>query len=138
LHGYGCEKLVFLDADMLVRRNMDELFGVELPGRNWIAANHACVCNLDHDSWAPEDWKKENCVYTGLNSESPSTPVPSIGGKRTHALLNSGLFFFHPLQSQWEDMLKFLNKNEEVKTYLLSNQDFLADFFKGRWKSVGW
>jgi inositol 3-alpha-galactosyltransferase len=55
LYKYGCEKLVFLDADMLVRRNMDELFDLELPGRDWIAANHACVCNLDHDSWAPDD-----------------------------------------------------------------------------------
>jgi hypothetical protein len=26
LYKYGCEKLGFLDADMLVRRNMDELF----------------------------------------------------------------------------------------------------------------
>ena len=40
---------------MLVRRNMDELFSLQLPP-DWIAANHACVCNLDRQPWAPEDW----------------------------------------------------------------------------------
>jgi inositol 3-alpha-galactosyltransferase len=141
LYKYGCKKLIFLDADMLVRRNMDELFEMELPGKNWIAANHACVCNLDHDSWAPGDWNKENCAYTGLAAESPPTPVPTLGGregKSTHTLLNSGLFVFHPFQSQWEEMIKFLNEAEEVKSYLFPDQDFLADFFKARWKSLPW
>jgi len=141
LYKHGCEKLVFLDADMLVRRNMDELFDMELPGKDWIAANHACVCNLDHDSWAPDGWNKQNCAYTGLGPESPPTPVPSIGeedGKRTHTLLNSGLFIFSPFQSQWEEMIKFLNESEKVKSYLFPDQDFLADFFRGRWKSMSW
>lgn len=39
LYKYGCEKLVFLDADMLVQRNMDELMTLALP-KDWIAANH--------------------------------------------------------------------------------------------------
>jgi inositol 3-alpha-galactosyltransferase len=45
---------------------------------------------------------------------------------------------YMPFQSQWEDILTFLNENEKVKTYLFPDQDFLADFFKRRWKSVGW
>lgn len=40
---------------MMVIRNMDELFDLEIP-RDWIAANHACVCNLAKASWAPVDW----------------------------------------------------------------------------------
>lgn len=75
LHKYGCEKLIFLDADMLVRRSMDERFDVSLP-RDWIASTHACVCNLDKDSWAPPSWTKENCAYTGLCPGSKPTPVP--------------------------------------------------------------
>ncbi|KAE9377961.1 glycosyltransferase family 8 protein [Stipitochalara longipes BDJ] len=141
LYKYGCEKLVFLDADMLVRRNMDELFDMQLPGNDWIAANHACVCNLDHDSWAPDDWNKENCAYTGLGPESLPTPVAGVGekdGKRTYTLLNSGLFIFSPFQRQWEEMIKFLNEDEKVKSYLFPDQDFLADFFRGRWKSMSW
>jgi inositol 3-alpha-galactosyltransferase len=141
LYEHGYEKLVFLDADMLVLRNMDVLFDYALPGRDWIAANHACVCNLDRDSWAPEDWKKENCAYTDLKPGSPATPVPepeSTTGKRTHTLLNSGMFIFTPYEEQWKDMLKFLHHDSRVKDFLFPDQDFLAEYFRGRWRSVGW
>ncbi|KAL8825426.1 MAG: hypothetical protein Q9170_007793, partial [Blastenia crenularia] len=85
---------VFLDADLTVYRNMDEVFDVELPGDDWIAANHACVCNLDHDSWAPGNWKRENCAYVPLSHPSAlytATPVPrDAKPPHTYALLNSG------------------------------------------------
>lgn len=44
-----------LDADMLVFQNMDELLEMDLP-KDWIAANHACVCNWSRDKWALDDW----------------------------------------------------------------------------------
>jgi lipopolysaccharide biosynthesis glycosyltransferase len=51
-----CEqKTILIDGDMLVLQNMDELFSLDLPA-DWIAANHACVCNLDRAPWAPKDW----------------------------------------------------------------------------------
>lgn len=137
------DRMVFLDADMLVLRNMDELFEYEVPGKDWIVANHACVCNLDKDSWAPEEWVKENCAYTGLVHPSAldePRSVPLGGkGKYTHALLNSGMFIFTPHQAQWEAMLEFLNTETELlKTFMFPDQDFLAKFFRGRWKSIGW
>ena len=145
LHKHGYDKLVFLDADMLVLRNMDELFEVNLPGRDWIAANHACVCNLDSDSWAPKDWTKENCAYTGLKPGQAATPVPMVGrDKCGHAWseplrrLNSGMFIFTPYQSQWEQILSFLSSDERVKHFLFPDQDFLAAYFLGKWKSIGW
>jgi inositol 3-alpha-galactosyltransferase len=145
LYKYGFERLVFLDADMLVLRNMDEIFDVCLPGKDWIAANHACVCNLDSDSWAPKNWKKENCAYTGLKANSVATTVPVTspeeGGdawSEPHRLLNSGMFLFTPYQSQWEHILLFLNTDERVKHFLFPDQDLLAAYFLDRWKSVGW
>ncbi|KAI9743452.1 MAG: hypothetical protein M1818_002764 [Claussenomyces sp. TS43310] len=145
LHKHGFEKLVFLDADMLVLRNMDELFDFHLPGEDWIAANHACVCNLDSDSWAPENWTKDNCAYKDLKPKSPPTPVPPIGhenGKdawsEPHRRLNSGMFLFMPYQLQWEKMLGFLNTDESVKQFLFPDQDFLAAYFSDKWKSIGW
>ena len=137
------EQMVFLDSDMLVLKNMDELIEYDLPGKGWIAANHACVCNLDKDSWAPEDWTKENCAYTGLthpNALDQPCPVPREGqGRHTHTLLNSGMFIFTPYQEQWDAMVEFLDvQTELLKTFMFPDQDFLAEFFKGRWKSVGW
>lgn len=40
---------------MMVMQNMDELFDLDIP-RDWIAANHACVCNIAKAPWAPVDW----------------------------------------------------------------------------------
>ncbi|TVY71258.1 Galactinol synthase, partial [Lachnellula suecica] len=137
LYKYGCEKLVFLDADMLVRRNMDELFEVDLP-KDWIAANHVCCCNLDKDAWAADSWVSENCAYTGLKPGSDPTPVSGEEGLETHRLLNSGLFIFTTFEEQWKSVQEFLECDTRVKKYLFPDQDFLADFFKGRWKSVGW
>ncbi len=67
----GYTRAVFLDADMAVFQNPDELFESYLPGRDWLGANHACVCNLDHDSWAPPEWHKGNCAYTPLTHPDP-------------------------------------------------------------------
>ena len=136
------ERLVFLDADMLVFRNMDELFDLELPGQDWIAANHCCVCNLDKDEWAPDDWVKENCAYTGLTHptclDNPAR-VPKEGeGLGTHTLLNSGLFICTPYERLWKEMLDFLENSPLVKHFMFPDQDFLAEFFRGRWQAVGY
>ena len=141
LYKYGCETIVFLDADMLIRANMDEVFEMQLPGKDYIAANHACVCNLDHNSWAPGDWKRENCAYTGLSPESSATKVPSsrvTNATRTHTILNSGMFFFTPYEQLWKDIQVFLAKDARVKTFLFPDQDFLAAFFNDRWRSLSW
>lgn len=136
------ERLVFLDADMMVFRNMDELFDVPLPGPGWLGANHACVCNLDRDSWAPADWTRENCAYTGLrhpDALSAPCPAPKRGeGRRTHHLLNSGMFVFSPSADLWADMLAFLDTTPLLKTFMFPDQDFLTEFFRGRWLSLGW
>ncbi|KAH7323652.1 nucleotide-diphospho-sugar transferase [Rhexocercosporidium sp. MPI-PUGE-AT-0058] len=136
------ERLVFLDADMLVFRNMDELFDMALPGRDWIAANHCCVCNLDKDEWAPEDWIRENCAYTGLaHPTCLANPagVPKDGkGLGTHTLLNSGLFICTPYEQLWKEMLQFLETSPLVKHFMFPDQDFLAEFFRGRWMAVGY
>lgn len=145
LHKHGYDKLVFLDADMLVLQNMDELFDVDLSGEHCIASTHACVCNLDNDPWASPKWTQENCAFTGLSPTSPATTVPPTTSKEgedawtePHRLLNSGMFIFTPHESQWKDIQVFLQTDPRVKSFLFPDQDFLAVFFLDRWKSVGW
>ena len=138
------DTLVFLDADITIFKNMDEVFDIELPGRDWIAANHACVCNLDHDHWAPADWNAPNCAYTPLSHPSAleiPTPAPlstDTKGKPTHRLLNSGMFLFYPSQSLWDSMLHSFSTSNQLSTYQFPDQDFLADFFLDRWRPLGW
>lgn len=57
------ERVVQLDSDMLVLRNMDELMDVELDGpelegkgQRVFAASHACVCNPLKRTHYPADW----------------------------------------------------------------------------------
>ncbi|KAL8771485.1 MAG: hypothetical protein Q9209_003155 [Squamulea sp. 1 TL-2023] len=133
---------VFLDADLTVYKNMDELFEIELPGKDWIAANHACVCNLDSDAWALDNWRAENCAYTPLQhpmSLKTATSIPSSAAPPdTYALLNSGFFLYHPSPKLWRSMYDHFQASSDLSTYQFPDQDFLAHFFRGRWLPLSW
>jgi len=134
------DKVCYLDADMIIRKNMDEIFSVRLPANDWIAANHACVCNLDKDSWAPEEWNKENCAYTPTKHPAAlhyPTPVEP-GSRPTYHLLNSGMFLYKPSEALWSKMIEFFNTTPKLAEYKFPDQDFLADFFYNKWVSIGW
>ncbi|KAK5134864.1 hypothetical protein LTR08_006096 [Meristemomyces frigidus] len=135
------ETVCYLDADMAIFRNMDSVFSKadQLP-HDWIAANHACVCNLDHDAWAPGEWTKENCAYTPVSHPDALThPTQATPDSRpTYHLLNSGMFLYHPSKELWDGMLDFFNTTHKLGTYKFPDQDFLADFFRNRWQSLGW
>ncbi|KAK5020011.1 hypothetical protein LTR60_000922 [Cryomyces antarcticus] len=138
---WGYDTVCYLDADMIVcKDSIDRIFDTRLPADDWIAANHACVCNLDKDTWAPADWTKENCAYTptthpaALAHPTPVTP----DARPTYHLLNSGMFVFKPSQPLWERMLGFFNTTPLLGQFKFPDQDFLAEFFRNRWVSVGW
>ena len=133
---------VFLDADITIYKNMDDIFDTVLPGDDWIAANHACVCNLDHDSWAPENWKPENCPYTPLRHpaacESAMPIPPGTAPPQTYGLLNGGVFLYQPSESLWKAMHHHFLTSPELSTYQFPDQDFLASFFCDRWRPLPW
>ena len=136
------EACVFVDADITIFKNMDEIFDVALPGDDWIGANHACVCNLDHDSWAPDEWKRENCPYTPLRHPAAlkeATPVPvSAVPPSTYALLNGGVFLYHPSETLWKAMHNHFLTSPDLSTFKFPDQDFLASVFCGRWRPLPW
>ncbi|KFA56396.1 hypothetical protein S40293_04999 [Stachybotrys chartarum IBT 40293] len=138
---FGYDAVCYLDADMAIFKNMDAVFEYEtkLPA-DWLGANHACVCNLDKDSWAPEDWTAENCAYTPLRHPTALTdPLqPSDTTPRTYRLLNGGMLLFHPSEALWESMLHTFNTSPLLSTYQFPDQDFLADFFDRKWLAMGW
>jgi alpha-N-acetylglucosamine transferase len=49
------ERIAFLDADMLVLKNMDELMELPIP-KDTLAASHACVCNARKVAHFPSSW----------------------------------------------------------------------------------
>lgn len=131
----------YLDADMAMFGNMDSIFdqAPHLPD-DWLMANHVCVCNLDSDTWAPEDWRRENCAYTPLtHPQALASPIqPTPRGPRTHKLLNGGMFLFHPSEELWTKMLLVFQTTQLLSTFLFPDQDFLAHFFEERWLATGW
>ncbi|KAI0177393.1 nucleotide-diphospho-sugar transferase [Pestalotiopsis sp. NC0098] len=131
----------YLDADMAIFRNADSVFekAAELPD-GWIGTNHSCVCNRDGDPWAPEDWKRENCAYTPVkHPEALTEPTqPTVNGPRTHTLLNGGMFLFKPTPDLWADMLSEFHTTPLLSSFKFPDQDFLAHYFRGRWRALGW
>jgi inositol 3-alpha-galactosyltransferase len=146
-------RLCYLDADMMLRQNLDFIFSTELPSPKWLVANHSCVCNRDADPWAPSTWNITNCAYTSLLGRAGMinpTPVPPTADLtthfkppvqwHTHTLLNSGLFLFAPSLELWNEMYDQFNGTSlaTFKLYKFPDQDFLTSFFHNRWSSIGW
>ncbi|KAI9884092.1 MAG: hypothetical protein M1823_004122 [Watsoniomyces obsoletus] len=135
------DTLVFLDADvMIMHDSIDDIFNISLPSSEWLGSTHACVCNIDHDPWAEPEWNTTNCPMTpqkhpealshGLRI-SPESP-------KTHHLMNSGVFLFHPSAELWERILNFLNTTPKIKEFTFPDQNFLDEFFKNRWIALPW
>lgn len=133
------ERAVLLDADMIVMRNMDELFDIELP-EDSIAATHVCACNPRKLPHYPPDWVPANCAYTPLVHPSGSTSPTKItkDSPRPHTQLNSGLVVLKPSLELAQSVYTHLHTSPLVPTWSFPDQDLLADFFKGRWEPLPW
>ena len=139
------DHLCWLDADMMVLSDPSPLiFNAEndayVKGDDGLRlmAVHTCVCNLDHDSWAPESWIPENCALTHL--ASPSDVAPVSASPKTFSLFNSGTFLFRPSPA----LSSFINSRFEemgvahLRSLQFPDQDFLNEVFNARWKSLSW
>ena len=131
----GYTRACFLDADMAVFQNSDDVFDTDMP-RDWIASTHACICTPDSASWAPAAWQKGNCAYTTLTA--PDQVPEDTLSRPTYGLLNGGLFLFYPTEDLWIQMMGFFNYTERLKDYQFPDQDFFADFFRNKWKPISW
>jgi len=133
------DRVVLLDSDMIVMRNMDELMDLELP-EGWIAAVHACACNPRKLAHYPADWIPENCAHTPMVHPTALTDPTAIteSSPRPYGLLNSGLVVLNPSAETFTALTHFLFTSPLVPTFSFPDQDLLAAFFKGRWKPLPW
>lgn len=137
MHEY--ERIVLLDSDMIVMRNMDELMDLELP-HDWIAAAHACACNPRKLPHYPRDWIPENCAHTLMVHPTALTSPPVIteSSPRPYTLLNSGTVVLNPSRKLFDAITDFLYTSPLVPTFSFPDQDLLSAFFRGKWKPLPW
>ncbi|CAK9885269.1 MAG: hypothetical protein XXXJIFNMEKO3_01665 [Candidatus Erwinia impunctatus] len=124
------QRVVFLDADMLVINNMDELFDLALD-EGQIAACHACRCNPERIASYPESWQPDNCFYswcTGIEHTEQTDKVDNY--------LNGGLLVLKPDQQVYDDMVAKLHSYDDLKKFIFAEQDFLNEYYHQRWKPL--
>ncbi|KAL1958519.1 hypothetical protein VTO42DRAFT_4383 [Malbranchea cinnamomea] len=137
------ERVVQLDSDMLVLRNMDELMDLELDdpsmegtGSRVFAAGHACLCNPLKKPHYPKDWIPSNCAFTSQHSDpsaAQTTAPPPTGGL---GIPNGGLQVVNPSTAIYNLILARLQNPASTSTYDFADQSLLADLFPGRWVSL--
>ncbi|KAJ5372183.1 Glycosyl transferase family 8 [Penicillium concentricum] len=132
------ERIVLLDGDILIRRNMDSL--MELPldetdvdGSRVFAAAHACACNPMKKPHYPANWIPSNCAYTTQNSTPDDAqtvaPPPGCGV----GMLNSGVLVVRPSARVYGEITAALQETERIERYDFPDQELLSDVFTGRW-----
>jgi len=133
------DRIVLLDADMIVMRRMDELMDLPL-AKDEIAAAHVCACNPLRLKHYPADWVPENCAYTPLSHPTGLTAPTQITGSspRPHFLLNSGLVVLSPSTELAQAIYEHLDTSPLLPNWSFADQDLLSDFFKGGWKPLPW
>lgn len=113
------ERLVYLDADMLVLKNIDELLedGDQTEPESGVGAVLECFC--------PVLERKPQCGY-----HRPDAPPP-------WPYFNAGLLALRPDSSVLAHMLVALEQCD-LSTFPFAEQDFLNQYFAGRWRRLPW
>ena len=134
------DRVVLLDSDMLVRKNMDELMELRLDppelqgnGDRVYAASHACACNPLKKPHYPKHWVPENCAFTTQHN-APDTaqhegPPPTAG----ICCPNGGLVVCNPCTAIYDKIMDTLKNGDLTSSYDFPDQSLLGERFYGRW-----
>ena len=134
------DRVVQLDSDMLVLRNMDELMDLELDaaelggsGNRVYAASHACACNPLKKPHYPKDWTPSNCAFTSQHGEPDKAQVEGAGPTKGIACPNGGLVVVVPSQGTYDKIAQTLSDGKLTDSYDFADQSLLGERFYGRW-----
>ncbi|KAJ3174604.1 hypothetical protein HDU87_007087 [Geranomyces variabilis] len=141
------ERVVLVDSDMLVRKNMDEIFDGEdgreiferADGQDWIGSSWACTCNPNKIATYPKEWIPENCGFTRQSSPTVATQ-PDASWPRPAHLINSGFVALKPSLTVLKDMIEEISADETgmIRNFAFPDQDYLAYKFQSRIRYLPW
>lgn len=133
------ERVVQLDSDMVVLRNMDELMDIPLDGPEMkgkgdrvFAASHACLCNPLNKPHYPKDWIPENCAFTAQHGTPEKAQEDGMPSDYGITMPNGGMQVVVPCAETYDTILNAL-QDEKTSSYDFSDQSLLGDVFRGRW-----
>ncbi|KAH6840686.1 nucleotide-diphospho-sugar transferase [Chaetomium sp. MPI-CAGE-AT-0009] len=145
----GYSRIVMLDADMLVRRNMDELFDMPLDEENRLFAATRTITNLTPASATrttsptTPHLDPPNCAYTTQHAHPHSaqhTAPPPTSTTSPLSLLNGGLLTLTPSPTTFTTITHFLHNQHSpscTPTHLpFADQSLLSELFQGRWAAL--
>ncbi|KAI9694807.1 MAG: hypothetical protein M1822_000423 [Bathelium mastoideum] len=136
------ERVVLLDSDMVIRKNMDELMDIELDpvemngkGNKVFAASHACACNPFNRPHYPKTWIPENCAFTAQHDDPDDAQQNGAPSSAGVGMLNSGLIVAQPSAAIYTACLEQL-KSPATEGYKFPDQALLSDVYNGRWVAL--
>lgn len=141
------ERIVFLDADMAVVQNMDELFDIPLNRKDRIyGASHACVCNPYKKPTYPSDWVPKNCAFSPHHYRSIKAPADMENTQHIYgpscqtglATINSGLVVVYPHPETFKEIFEKLKDKNATEKYRFPDQDLMADVGRNRWVGLSY
>lgn len=104
------DKVILLDLDMIVTRNMDHLFKLDAPA--------ACL-------------KKYFVTY---GKKIPSNMICQNG--KLVGSINAGLMLLEPNLDEWNTIKSDINKNVQIAKYKYPEQDYLSLRYCNKWISI--
>jgi len=137
------DRVVQLDSDMLVLKNMDELMVLELDppemggdGNRVYAASHACACNPLKKPHYPKDWVPENCAFTSQHNDPDKAQTEGAPPTAGIACPNGGLQVVNPSKGVFDKILATLQDQDLTSSYEFADQSLLGERFHGRWVTI--
>lgn len=137
------DRIVQMDSDMLVLKNMDELMELELDppelggdGNRVYAASHACACNPLKKPHYPKDWVPENCAFTSQHGDPDLAQRKGAPPTAGIACPNGGLQVVNPSKGVYDKILDTLKNSDLTDSYDFADQSLLGERFHGRWVTL--
>ena len=104
------DKIILLDLDMIVTKNIDHLFKLEAPA--------ACLKRF----------------YVPFGKKIPANMI--CQGNKLVGSINAGLMLLKPDKKEWDDIKEDIMHNTQINKYKYPEQDYLSLRYCGKWISI--